>query len=139
MAQFIFAKYASGRDELDVTTASSGIYAKNGTSMSNNAKLALQMLDKDAKQNTKLSKFGSTLFKQEYVDKYDLIVCMTQGHRIAIGEFDNVVLMSQISGGKDVIDPYGGSLEEYLSVAKYIEYACPDIYEKLKCIVIPNN
>ena len=36
---------------------------------------------------------------------------------------------ARITGGADVSDPWGGSLDDYRKVAAYLEYACGDVYD----------
>lgn len=66
---------------------------------------------------------------REMVEASDLVVCMTEGHFRTIGAFENVTTVARITGGADVSDPWGGSLDDYRKVAAYLEYACGDVYD----------
>ena len=74
----------------------------------------------------------------------DFFVCMTQDHENALLESlksgveskAKVVSIKTITGGTDVVDPYGGKLEDYANMYTYVEYAMQDV---LKYIEIENN
>ncbi|MDR3022299.1 MAG: hypothetical protein LBU60_06485 [Clostridiales bacterium] len=140
MAQVIFKAFCRSKKELDVTVSSSGINVKSGSHMSFNAILALKKLGyvKSEKYSTYMDmssfncyNFVSMQFDYNFIHQFDMIVCMTSSHKNAIGDYNNVYLFSEISGGKDVFDPFGGSVDEYITVAKYFEYCCSDIYDVL--------
>lgn len=127
MAEFIFKDYLKKNKMTGVTVTSAGLSA--GGEMTREARAALAYLDvpfskRKAKQLTDLM-----------VNKSDLVVCMTVAHKNAItahtGALDKVVTIGELTGGKDVADPYGGTVENYIAVAEYLVYACHDIAGKL--------
>ena len=84
-----------------------------------------------------LTKFGvknfrhkAQLLTRELYEKADLLVCMTESHKLLIrGASDGaeIVTVAQLTGGGDVDDPWGGSEESYFRTAQYIDYACADV------------
>lgn len=124
MAQYIFSDYVEKKGEseyFDVKGA--GLSALNGDDMSEQAKQVL--FERDIRG---VNHFARRLTR-EMLGESDLVVCMTEGHYRAIGNLPNVTTVARITGGADVPDPWGGSLDDYRKVAAYLEYACGDVYD----------
>ncbi len=124
MAQYIFADFVERKgmgEYFDVRGA--GLSALNGDDMSEQAKQVL--FEKGIRE---VNHFARRLTR-EMVEASDLVVCMTEGHFRTIGAFENVTTVARITGGADVSDPWGGSLDDYRKVAAYLEYACGDVYD----------
>lgn len=104
-------------------TASCGIRAEVGGSISGNSKLALQELGitsdklKPKQLNPKLIKAST------------LVVCMTASHKQALSDYNNVISVYDIMG-VDAPDPYGCGIEEYRSVRDLLSTVCDLIIEK---------
>jgi protein-tyrosine phosphatase len=130
MMQQVFGQYTARDKQYNIKVSSCGLNASAGAPMSQLAVQALSMLDKPPAMES-VRKFGSTQYDPEFVGTHDLIVCMTERHKLAIGAYDNVVLFGDIVGGKDVDDPYGGTLDQYIKIAQYFEYGCQDLYHRL--------
>ncbi len=64
--------------------------------------------------------------------EYDIIICMTASHKAPIKNFPNVYTVDELTGLGDVIDPYGGTLEDYKQALLHIERACSKIVEILQ-------
>lgn len=105
---------------------SAGITAIEGDPMSQNAQLVLKNL-KVPKLNHK-----ATLFKQEMVQKYDLIITMTLSHKLSIGVFPNVKAFSELTGRGEVVDPYGQDIMAYEIAARYFIESMDRIMEVLR-------
>ena len=126
MMQYIFEDFMKGKGESAyVDVRSAGLSALNGDDMSEQAKQALFELG-----ITGINHFAGRL-TPEMVHSSDLVVCMTENHARAIGALPNVTTIARITGGADVADPWGGSLDDYRKVAAYLKYACDDVYEAL--------
>ena len=124
MAQYIFSEYVRKKGEseyFDVQGA--GLSALTGDDMSEQAKQAL--FEKGIKD---VNHFARRLTR-EMAESSDLVVCMTEGHFRTVGGLPNVTTIARITGGADVPDPWGGSLDDYRKVAAYLEYACGDVYD----------
>lgn len=105
---------------------SAGITAIEGDPMSQNAQQVLKNL-KVQKLNHK-----ATLFKQEMVQKYDLIITMTLSHKLSIGVFPNVKAFSELTGRGEVVDPYGQDIMAYEIAARYFIESMDRIMEVLR-------
>lgn len=101
---------------------SAGILANEGDEMTAEAKSALKKLGITPHRH------GAKLLTPEMIKKSDFVVCMTQRHKNSIVEYsDKVKTVSEITGGKEVADPFGQGLDVYDLVADYLVYACEDI------------
>jgi protein-tyrosine-phosphatase len=122
---FRYAVKKSGRERL-LGARSCGVFACAGDDMPENAKAALKNLGVSVKKH-KAKPVTLPLIK-----KSDLIVCMTASHKAAIINMSKAAeskcrTVSELTGGDDVPDPYGGGAEVYLKTAEYLLYACGDI------------
>jgi protein-tyrosine-phosphatase len=139
MAQVIFQGYVNTHKLVDIQVSSSGIHAIDGAPMSTNAVIALQELFEVNPNYVVPQQFGSTPFDHKFIQEFDLIVCMSQFHKQAIGDYDNVILLGDISGGGDVSDPYGGDIQEYINVARHFEDCCQVVFDKLLELIYKNK
>lgn len=105
---------------------SAGITAIEGEAMSPNAQQVLKNL-KIPKLNHK-----ATLFKQDMVQKYDIVITMTLSHKLSIGNFQNVKAFSEITGRAEVIDPYGQDIIAYEMAARYFIESMDKIMEIMR-------
>lgn len=123
MAECLFKDYLRKQKKLSrFTVTSAGICAQAGEPMSANARIALQ------ERKVKLAEHKAAQLTLKQAEAADIIVCMTEAHRRAVGDVDKVTTVAQLTGGKDVADPYGGCIEVYRDCAEYLSYACEDIY-----------
>lgn len=122
MAELLLKSYLKKQkiNEKYIVT-SAGIHAAEGEEISRNSLLALREL------GVKATKHKAKKLTVKSIEKADLVVCMTIGHKNAIKGCDYVYTVSEITGGQEVGDPYGQSVEVYLSTANYLNYACEDI------------
>lgn len=125
MACYIFRYFLQKKRKLSLYTVSSaGIAAENGAPMSENAQAALALLGVPVKKPHKAQQLTVAAAR-----KADLIVCMTERHKQALGSFASKALsVAALTGGGDVPDPYGGDLQTYLKTANYLTYAAEDVY-----------
>ena len=125
MAEFILKDYLKKRRLTNFSVSSAGLDTVKGSGMSPAARAALAYLD------VAQSKHRSRQLTPAAVKNADLIVCMTMAHKEAIlsktGALDKVKTFGEITGGKDVADPYGADVETYIAVAKYLSYGCNDV------------
>jgi protein-tyrosine phosphatase len=127
MAEYLFksAVKKSGK-AAQFTARSCGVCAAAGCDMPENAKRALRAL------NVRFKAHKSKTITPALIEKSDLIVCMTDSHKDAALALEpqsasKVKTIAELSGGGDVPDPFGGSLELYLKTAEYLLYVCGDI------------
>lgn len=118
---------ADGRSDVRVT--SSGLAVNPGQDMTREAVAALKTF------GIKNFRHKAKQLSAEAAAKYDLIICMTEGHKRALaGDTklgDRLTTIAELTGGQDVSDPYGDNLAVYIKAAEYLNYACDDILKQL--------
>lgn len=127
MAEGIMNKLAKD-NELNIKSQSAGIFANPNSKVSNEAVLASQ------KYNVDISSHVSKQLIPQLISDSDLILTMTQGHKMILKEIapDKVFTINEYAGtGGDISDPYGGDLEEYKQVCEEIYNSIVDIIVKL--------
>ncbi len=107
-----------------VRVSSAGTCANEGDKISKNSSLALKQMG-----------YKSYGFKSKPLDpmmllKSDLTICMSASHKRGIASFPGVYSVGEIMG-KDVADPYGGSLAEYIETSRQIEDLCNLLLNKI--------
>lgn len=125
MAEVILRRKLKLAGVTGVTVKSAGLMASIGDKMSENSRKALKILGYRAGAFSAKQADGATLIKS------DLVICMGASHKSRISNFPNVYTVSEITGGSDVSDPYGGDLGVYVKVSHQIEDACNIILEKI--------
>jgi protein-tyrosine-phosphatase len=140
MAEALFRRMvkSSGADRLaDLEVSSAGVSARGGDRASPNAIKAMEELGID------LSRHKTRQLTQDMIDRADLILTMTEGHRDFIrvmdpGARDKTFTLREytdddaIRGGDlDIEDPFGGSVEVYRSSAMKIKEALHRLLERL--------
>lgn len=127
MAAAIMDKIATEND-IDVFIESAGIFAEDGASASENAIKAV------AKYGIDLSNHRAQPVTADLIKQSDVILTMTEGHKQLLKQMagDKVfTLMEYIGSEGDIIDPFGGDLEEYEQSALEIYDAIVDLVEKI--------
>ncbi|TJX13395.1 low molecular weight protein arginine phosphatase [Tissierella creatinini] len=131
MAEGIFKTLAK-ENNLDVQVQSAGTFAFGGDGASYNAIKALEALNID------ISNHRSQLVHWDLIGDMDLIFTMTLSHKDAmLKEYpdldEKIFLLNEFAFGveKDIMDPYGGSLEVYEKVRDEIYKAAEGIVVKL--------
>ncbi len=127
MAAAIMEKIAVEND-IDVLIESAGIFAQIGERASDEAIAALDEMGID------LTYHRSKPVSEDLIQKSDLILTMTEGHKkILEGLSPKKVysVMEYIGSDGDIADPYGGDIEEYRETAKEIYDALVDVAEKI--------
>ncbi|MCL2061089.1 MAG: low molecular weight protein arginine phosphatase [Firmicutes bacterium] len=65
---------------------------------------------------------------EKLIKSADFLICMTEGHKQALSHcVKPVYTVAEITGGSEVGDPYGGSIEDYRRMFDYLVYATPEI------------
>lgn len=125
MAEVILRRKLKNAGIEGVISKSAGLMAEVGAPMSENSRKALKTLGYRA------GKFGASRVDAKMLRQSDLVVCMSASHKIPLANFPNVITVKEITGGTDVIDPYGADVFTYVKVACQIEDACNKILEKI--------
>lgn len=130
MASALLKKKIKGRGLFGkIKCDSCGISANVGEEMTQNAELALKELGVGVFKHT------SKKFELNALKKNKLILTMTNAIKDTIcsscfGAF-NVHSLSDYVSGEEIPDPYGKSLQEYLSVARYLDYLMDRVLDKV--------
>ena len=101
MAECAFEEMLREEGINDVTVESRGVVANVGADISENAKKALESMDIPIKEQV------STQITIEDIQTADLVICMTERHKMRLGSLPKVFTLGQMTGCGDVVDPYG--------------------------------
>jgi RpiB/LacA/LacB family sugar-phosphate isomerase len=129
MAEALFRRLTRGRTDLE--TASAGVAASPGQRASQHTVRALEM------RGISLRDFSSRAVTAELIRRASFIFTMTSGHMglllsqypeaaektFLLREFDDSLEEDE----RDIIDPFGGSLQQYLHTIDEIEGALPSV------------
>ncbi|MBR5192352.1 MAG: low molecular weight protein arginine phosphatase [Clostridia bacterium] len=128
MAEIILKKLLKDANITNVKISSAGLMAVEGEKMSENSKIALKEL------GFRLYGFKSKRLTPNMVKKANMVICMTNSHKQSLSAygFNNVYTLAEVTGTKDVIDPYGYDLSVYKKTAEQIKYACEIILKEIK-------
>lgn len=128
MAQYIFNHLIKTMGIKNVKAQSAGLYARPNGKINENAKTALKEIGVK-------TRFVSKDVSTNLLNKSDLVICMTMKHKVELAlkfnVLDKIYSFSEYTGGEDVSDPYGGSLEVYENTANTIYRNCVLLIRKL--------
>lgn len=113
---------------LDILIESAGLFAANGENASVEAIEAVKKYGLDLKNHK------SQQITPELIEKSDLIIAMTEGHKMLLSQMApektcTVCELADLEG--DIEDPYGGDLEDYERVCDSLYIALTQIADKL--------
>lgn len=127
MAAALFNKISVEKN-LDVRIESAGLYALEGEPASNEAVIAMKKYDID------LLGHHAQAINTELIEKSDLILTMTKAHKVVLENVakDKVFTLCEYAGlNGDIVDPYGGDVEEYEECAEKLFIALEKVAERL--------
>lgn len=108
---------------------SAGLYVKESEDMSTFAKLALKEF------GVNIIKHQARQFELSMLKKNKFVFTMSKVYKDRIYAIEprayNVVNLAEYTGGEDVPDPYGGSVENYLEIAKYLDFLMERVLNKV--------
>ena len=107
MAECAFEELLREEGVSGVEVQSRGVVANVGAPMSENAKKALEGAEIPVKEHT------ATQITQDDILTSDLVICMTERHRMRLGCLPKVFTLHQMTGCGDIKDPYGGDEATY--------------------------
>lgn len=92
-----------------------------------------------AERKIDLTSHRSRGVDRQMIEQADLVLVMTQGHAEALrlefpDQSEKIYLLSEMKDGRryDIEDPYGGSLEEYLTCVDELEELINEGLEQIK-------
>ena len=107
MAECAFEELLREEGVEGVEVESRGVVANVGAAISDNAKKALQ----DAEIPIKPHK--AQQITNDDILNSDLVICMTERHRMRLGRLPKVFTLDQMTGCGDIKDPFGGDEKVY--------------------------
>ena len=125
MAEIILKRKLKLAGIAGIRVSSAGINALEGEKMSKNSFKALKEMGYIPYG------FKSKKLTKEMIEKSDIVICMTAGHKECLKQFSNVYSVTEIAGVKDISDPYGGGYEQYEKASHEIEDLCNVLISKI--------
>ena len=125
MAEIILKSKLKLAGILDVKVKSAGLSTFDGQKMSQNSFTALKLM------GYKPYGFKSRQLTKQMIDKSDLVLCMTNGHKQTLNGYKNVYTIDEVTGIGDILDPYGGNINVYIKTSHQLEDACNIILENI--------
>ncbi len=125
MAELILKSKLKSAGVKGIRVTSAGIMANDGDKISRHSKEVLKEM------NINSYAFKSKLVTPELLNKSQLIICMTADHKRYLNGFDNVYTVEEVTGVKNILDPYGQSIEQYRQTMREIENVCEIILQEL--------
>lgn len=114
----------AGRDDIDAYSA--GIYAWDGSPISRQAAAVMEKFGIDCSQ------FRARRFTPELARECDLLVGMTASHQAAMAEIaPSEIAKIRLLSENGVPDPFGGSVEHYLTVFETMKPALEELFRKV--------
>ncbi len=119
-------------DKKDWTVESAGVWARDGYPVHQYVSLLLKQKDID------LSLYRSRPITREIVNQFNLVLVMEKGHKeglkAAYPETASKVylLTEMINQHYEIVDPIGGSLEDFHETAREIEHILDIGFDKLQ-------
>ena len=114
---------------LELSIESAGVLAVEGENASSEAIVAMSEYGID------LMGHHAQNVTQELIEKSDLILTMTQAHKMLFLEVapEKVYTLGEFAGlDYDIEDPFGGDVEDYRRTAKQIEDALEKVLDRLQ-------
>ena len=125
MAEIILKSKLKLAGILDVKVKSAGLSTLDGQKMSQNSFTALKLM------GYKPYGFKSRQLTKQMIDKSDLVLCMTNGHKQTLNGYKNVYTIDEVTGIGDILDPYGANINVYIKTSHQLEDACNIILNQI--------
>lgn len=125
MAEFILKDALKKRGIKGVKVASAGLCADESGTINDLAKKVLK------KNGVPARKFKSRQISGEMVDKFDLVLCMTQNHKNALPAMDKIKTLGEMVDMPDVGDPYGNGEAVYTLCFAQLKAETDKLVDKL--------
>lgn len=107
MAECAFEELLREEGVTGVEVESRGVVANVGAGISENAKKALESAGIPIKEHI------ATQITIDDIQNSDLVICMTERHKMRLGSLPKVFTLHQMTGCGDIKDPYGGDETVY--------------------------
>ena len=117
MAEAAFKQMLSEEGVKGVEVISRGVVANVGADISVNAKKALENAE------IPYGKHTATQITTDDILNADLVICMTERHKMRLGCLPKVFTLGQMTGCGDIVDPYGKDEATYRECLAEIQAA----------------
>lgn len=111
MAEYILKDILNKKGIDDVQIESRGVMCSNDKPISDNSLQALAEIGIDAKAHK-----SKSITIRDLIE-FDYIITMTRGHKeYLLQNFnggENILSFAELTSGRDILDPYGGNLQDY--------------------------
>lgn len=132
MAEYILKDILVKNNIDNVCVESRGVMCSNDRPISDNSFEALKQIGIDASGHKSKSITIRDLIEADY------IITMTRNHKdyilVQFNGGENVKSLAELTGGRDIVDPYGGNLQDYISCRDEILKNMSVLVEKLQLI-----
>ena len=128
MAEMILKSILKKNNIKDIKVSSAGTNAVTGTSMS---LLSQETLKRNGIQKTT---FKSKRITEKLLKEYNIVICMTGGHKKVLEDYKNVYTISELTDCGEIHDPFGGEDASYQRCFIEIKRAIDIFVEKFKII-----
>ena len=126
MAECAFEYLLQKEGVTGVEVQSRGVVANVGSDISENAKKALKNAGIPFKKHT------ATQITTDDILNCDLVICMTERHKMRLGCLPKVFTLGQMTGCGDIVDPYGKDEETYRECLSEIQAALQKLMPIIK-------
>lgn len=112
-----------------ISVKSAGLSAIDGDKMNKKSATALK------NAGIKPYPFKSRAITLEMINKSDLIICMALNHKEMLSFSGKAFTLAELTGGNDILDPFGGDQQIYNRTFNEIEEACNKILYKISQVL----
>lgn len=133
MAEGIFKQILKDNDDDDIHVTSAGISVYVSSEASEEAINVMEEMGID------ISDHMSSQISDDDVDKADIILVMTNGHKNILIDLypmymDKIFTLKEYAYGndEDIVDPFGMGMEDYRECAIEIKDAISKVYDKIR-------
>jgi protein-tyrosine-phosphatase len=133
MAEVIFTNLCRKNKRPDITAESAGTGAAVGAPISLESKIALR----DCKERMPKTPHVARQFTADMFSQYDHIICLTNGHKLALCGYGtvappvNVRTIDDWVGCGDIDDPWQHGADKYYEVCQKLQSALKSLFREV--------
>ncbi len=128
MAEHIMRKKLADANIDGYEVVSYGVRAAEGADIGEFAKAALEEM------GIKAERHSATTIKEEHISSCDLIIALTYRHLVHLNFHKKATVLDALVGCGDIVDPYGGTLEDYKACAATLDLAITKLVQLLPAL-----
>jgi protein-tyrosine-phosphatase len=137
MAEIIFSNLCKKNKRSDIVAESAGTAAAVGTPISLESKIALR----DCRERLPKTPHTARQFTPEMFSQYDHIICLTNGHKLAVCGYGTIKppneppvtvrTLDEWVGCGDIADPWQCGADKYYEVCKKLQTALKLLFKEI--------